>query len=537
MSESSESGPKYRIRPGTFFDVPATTRIYAASFGNEPLIDFFFPTRRQDPVSFYTWSCRRFQRRYWTPGYSLSVVVDKHDHPVGLSWWKRPTQPLTLLQKLLSPSFWVGSVINAFINMQEYLFPVQGLNKNNMETFEQAFSDVEPHALDTPQRQKAHYLSLLGVDPVLQGEGLGKMLLEDGLEKVDDEDSAAWLVSLAGLEKFYARYGFVEVTKVEVEGLHDWKGGMVMAAHSSTAATDDPIHGFPDSIINKLVDFDDERIKNMDENNIAIQVLSHTPTNFVTAETIIACNDELVAAVRANKSRFAGFACLPMGDPVAATNELERCIKEHSFVGALVDNHFNGNFYDGREYDIVWAKAVELDVPIYIHPAWPSQKENEALYSGGNLQLDSNSATALGAFAFGWHASTANTILRLMASNTFDRHPKLKIIIGHSGELIPYMFDRICKATAFFGMERGFVEVMHNNIWITTSGMFDVHSLRCLLGNMPLSQVMFSVDYPFSDNKLGKGYLEMIRREGILDEGGIEAFTSGNARRLLFCQG
>ncbi|KAG5768737.1 hypothetical protein H9Q72_003809 [Fusarium xylarioides] len=159
---------------------------------------------------------------------SLSVVVDKHDHPVGLSWWKRPTQPLTLLQKLLSPSFWIGSVVNAIIDLQEYLFPVQGLNKKNMETFEQAFSAVEPHALNTPTRQKAHYLSLLGVDPVLQGAGLGKMLLEDGLEKVDDEDSAAWLVSLAGLEKLYARYGFVEETKVEVEGLHDWKGGMVM---------------------------------------------------------------------------------------------------------------------------------------------------------------------------------------------------------------------------------------------------------------------------------------------------------------------
>lgn len=55
-------------------------------------------------------------------------------------------------------------------------------------------------------------------------------------------------------------------------------------------------------------------------------------------------------------------------------------------------------------------------------------------------QPDKTSATALGALAFGWHASIANTILRLMASNTFDRHPKLKIIIGHSGELIPYMF-------------------------------------------------------------------------------------------------
>ncbi|KAH7194679.1 hypothetical protein DER44DRAFT_793641 [Fusarium oxysporum] len=151
-------------------------------------------------------------------------------------------------------------------------------------------------------------------------------------------------------------------------------------------------------------------------------------------------------------------------------------------------------------------------------------------------QSDKISATALGAFAFGWHASIANTILRLMASNTFDRHPKLKIIIGHSGELIPYIFDRINKATAFFGMKRGYVEVMHSNICITTSGMFDVQSLRCLLGNMPLERVMFSVDYPFSDKKLGTEYLETIRRGGILDADEVEAFSSGNARRLLFHQ-
>ncbi|KAF4342061.1 5-carboxyvanillate decarboxylase [Fusarium beomiforme] len=306
------------------------------------------------------------------------------------------------------------------------------------------------------------------------------------------------------------------------------------AACSSKAVLEDPVHAFPSSIINRLADLEDERIKNMDENDVAIQVLSHCPTNFLTAETIKASNDELAEAVRANKSRLAGFAALPMSDPEAATHELERCIKQHGFVGALIDNHADSNFYDGSEYDILWGKAVELNVPIYIHPAWPSENMKEALYSGGSLHSDTNSATAIGAFAFGWHASTANTILRLMASNTFDRHPKLKIIIGHSGELLPYMFDRISKATAFFGMERGFVEVMHNNIWITTSGMFDVHSLRCLLGNMPLERVMFSVDYPFSDNKLGKEYLDAIRSEGILDEDQIKAFASGNARRLLF---
>jgi predicted TIM-barrel fold metal-dependent hydrolase len=175
------------------------------------------------------------------------------------------------------------------------------------------------------------------------------------------------------------------------------------AAYSSKAASDDPIRAFPSSIIKNLVDLNDTRIKNMDENNVAIQVISHTPTNLLTAETIKASNDELVVAVKANQSRFAGFASLPMNDPEAAMHEYERCIKQHGFVGALIDNHSDSNFYAGLKYDILWTKAVGLDVPIYIHPAWPSQKAKEALYSGGNLQSDTNSATAIGAFAFVWH--------------------------------------------------------------------------------------------------------------------------------------
>ncbi|KAM0189712.1 hypothetical protein ACHAPI_009902 [Fusarium lateritium] len=306
------------------------------------------------------------------------------------------------------------------------------------------------------------------------------------------------------------------------------------AARSSEAAKDDPMNTFPSTFINKLVDLKDERIKNMDENGVAIQVLSHTPADFLATEAVKAVNDELAAAVQASNKRLAGFATLPMDNPHEASEELQRCVKELGFVGALIDNHHNGNFYDSDEYDVFWAKAADLDIPIYIHPTWPSEKTKDALYSGGNLETDHKSALAIGAFAFGWHASTATTILRLMASKTFDRHPTLKVIIGHSGELLPYMFDRINKATGLFGMTRGFAEVMHSNIWITTSGMFDVHSLRCLLGNMPHDRVMFSVDYPFSDNKLGKEYLEKILSEGVLNKDQLQAFAYGNAKRLLF---
>ncbi|KAJ4252465.1 hypothetical protein NW762_011066 [Fusarium torreyae] len=228
MSQTQGTTAKYRIRPATFFDVPAVSRLYAASFATEPIIDFMFPTRRQDPLSFYTWTCRRFQSRYWTLGYSLTVVVDEHNHPVAFSWWKRPYASLSVFQRYLSPSAWIGSLVNAVIGITNYLFPIHGSNADNAKAFERALAVTEPQVLNTPRRQGAQYLSLLGVDPVLQGEGLGKMLLEDGLRSVDQEGSASWLISLAGLERFYSRYGFMETLKIKVDGLQDWKGGMVM---------------------------------------------------------------------------------------------------------------------------------------------------------------------------------------------------------------------------------------------------------------------------------------------------------------------
>ncbi|KAF4969330.1 hypothetical protein FSARC_3404 [Fusarium sarcochroum] len=228
MSQSQGTAAKYRIRPGTFFDVPAVSRLYAASFATEPIIDFLFPARRQDPLSFYTSTCRRFRGRYWTLGYSLTVVVDKNNQPVAFSWWKRPVESLSIFQRFLSPTAWVGSLVNAVISIQNYLFPIQGSNPDNAKAFERALAVTEPQVLNTPQRQEAQYLSLLGVDPVLQGEGLGRMLLEDGLRSADQEGSATWLISLAGLERFYARYGFIETLKVKIDELKDWKGGMVM---------------------------------------------------------------------------------------------------------------------------------------------------------------------------------------------------------------------------------------------------------------------------------------------------------------------
>jgi predicted TIM-barrel fold metal-dependent hydrolase len=219
-----------------------------------------------------------------------------------------------------------------------------------------------------------------------------------------------------------------------------------------------------------------------------------------------------------------------MSEPAAASKELERCVKHHSFVGALVDNHIDGQFYDDERFWPVFEKAQELDVPIYIHPSFASEAMMEH-YKGN---FDDSVALALSAYGWAWHTETGLHILRLFASGLFDRFPKLKIVIGHMGEMLPFQLERILSISERWGKrDRGLGEVWRNNIWITTSGMFSLPPLACLLQTTSIDHVLYSVDYPFSANEKGLKFVEEIEKSGLIVGEDLEKFSFRNAESLL----
>ena len=69
------------------------------------------------------------------------------------------------------------------------------------------------------------------------------------------------------------------------------------------------------------------------------------------------------------------------------------------------------------------------------------------------------------------------------------------------------------------------------NIHITTSGYFTEPPLRCAIDVVGMERLMFSVDYPFSPNTKGRGYLDTLRQT--LSDQDIERLAHGNAERLL----
>ena len=194
-----------------------------------------------------------------------------------------------------------------------------------------------------------------------------------------------------------------------------------------------------------LPELGERRLQYMDEAGITVQVLSGSgpgPDLVPGADGIAIAremNDHLAAAVARHPDRFAGFAVLPMTSPDACAAELTRAVKDLRFVGALINGTTEGRFLDHPSYDALLATAVDLDVPIYIHPHLPPEPVRQAYYTG----LPEGAGRVSESAAWGWHSETAIQVLRLVLAGTLDKYPKLKLIIGHMGEMLPVMLARI----------------------------------------------------------------------------------------------
>jgi len=265
----------------------------------------------------------------------------------------------------------------------------------------------------------------------------------------------------------------------------------------------------------RLLDFDDLRLSEMDRHGIGcavqslnapgIQAIHDLPLAIRTARV---ANDALARAVRAHPGRYAGFAALPMQDPRAAAVELTRAIEELGFKGALVNGYSQVGhpgrvvYYDDPMYLPFWETVEQLNVPFYLHPRDPLPAR-APIYDGHPWLLGP-------VWAFG--AETSVHALRLMASGLFDRHPRLKIILGHLGEGLPGSLwrcdHRLARLPRGIPARRPFTEYFRSNFSLTTSGNFWTPTLRAVVAEIGIDRVMFSVDYPFEDTADGATWFD-----------------------------
>lgn len=286
----------------------------------------------------------------------------------------------------------------------------------------------------------------------------------------------------------------------------------------------------------KLEDVTGERLNSMDETGITMQVLSveNTDVNLLdgtnAAEFALKYNDLLATKIKGHPDRFTAFAHLPMTAPFAAADELERTVKLYGFRGAMIRGLTDGEFLDNPKFAPVFERAEKLGVPVYIHPGLPPKPVMDAYYS--NVGGKAGPFDAIACWGWGWHSETAIHVLRLLAAGTFDRYPKLKIIIGHMGEMLPMMWVRSNRSFMPGNggdNQRSLIDTFREQLYITTSGLFTQPPLQVAIDTIGVDNIMLSVDYPFSTNQMGIDFLKEIK----LPEDQIEKIAHGNADKLL----
>jgi 2,3-dihydroxybenzoate decarboxylase len=188
----------------------------------------------------------------------------------------------------------------------------------------------------------------------------------------------------------------------------------------------------------RLADFDQLRLETMDKAGIDLAVLSVTTPGVqaeADAKTAIQlaqeANDLLAREVQKRPQRYAGFAHLPMQDAKAAGAELQRAVKELGFNGALINGQTNGHYLDADMYLPFWERVQDLDIPIYLHPG--DLVDHPGMFAG---------RPELNGAVWAWTVETGSHALRLVFGGTFTRFPKLKIILGHMGETLPFLLWR-----------------------------------------------------------------------------------------------
>jgi len=283
-------------------------------------------------------------------------------------------------------------------------------------------------------------------------------------------------------------------------------------------------------IIEQNMDLGAKRLAQMDAHGVDLQVLSFGspgPQAFgadVAIPMARDANDRLHAAVKAHPTRFAGFAALPTAEPRAAVGELERCVTTLGFKGAMIHGHQRGEFLDAKKYWPIWERAEALGVPVYLHPALPHPDALKAYFDGYE---------ELARAPWGFAVDTSCHFLRLVFAGVFDAYPRLKIILGHLGEGLPFAMHRMNEhswgAAERRGLKKQPLEYLRDNLVVTTSGNWFEPAFVCTLLALGADNILFAIDWPYEANRTGMAFLRALS----ISDADKEKIAHRNAERLL----
>ena len=267
-----------------------------------------------------------------------------------------------------------------------------------------------------------------------------------------------------------------------------------------------------DALLNKLLDLGEGRLENMDKAGVDVQVLSLTSPGVERFDPVLGSdlaglsNDALAETINKYPGRFMGFAALAPKDPEGAAQELERAVKELGLKGWKTHSNYGDGYLDDEQYWPILEKTADLGVPIYLHPAVPA------------IPPLRKYGFALAGAPFGFGIETSICMMRLIYSGVFDKFPGLTFMLGHLGEGLPFLLQRIDFAyvrpwfdpDARPDLKRKPSDYLKSNVLVTTSGNYLQPAFMCTYEAMGLNRILLATDYPYEDSDECMQFIENL---------------------------
>lgn len=256
-------------------------------------------------------------------------------------------------------------------------------------------------------------------------------------------------------------------------------------------------------LLGQLRECAEKRKKLLESKGITDAVISSSqgPEELDLEESIQVCrqtNQHLYAITQEFPGFYHGSATLPIGDVETARKELIKCVKEYGFVSWHTNSNYGKTAPDDKVYWPLFHEAEKLGIYVYLHPNIPKFARTEGF------------GFTLAGPGLGFTVDTMLTITKMIVSGLFDEMPGLKVVLGHLGEALPFLLDRMENRLAFLPNKDIHIEhelkyYFQNNIYVTTSGNMSAEAFDCAKRVLGMDRICFGSDYPFE------------RLDGILD--------------------
>ncbi|MGH2788760.1 MAG: amidohydrolase family protein [Actinomycetota bacterium] len=231
--------------------------------------------------------------------------------------------------------------------------------------------------------------------------------------------------------------------------------------------------------------------------------------------------NDCVAADIEDRSAYRAFAALPLSSGEDAASELERCVNSLGFVGATLPTQIRGRDLDVAGLEPLFEAATELDVPLFVHP-------------GPVMAADRMRDRFL------WNVcgnpfETTLAAVRLFLAGSFDRWPRLRLLLAHCGGALPFLAGRVWQAAASSPeIDKGVavpVEVLEPFFYDCV--VHDVDALAFAIRRVGVKRICLGTDAPFPMRLTGASahVHEACKRAGLV--GCDEEICEGSPLRLL----